>query len=64
MSDPDQPDLGGNDWGTLPQEPCRYCRQPGGVEFLASTQPLDLYGSQTVRCRLCGRVWDADSPLA
>lgn len=55
--------LGGDDWGKLPDEPCHFCRRPGGVEFLASNHPLDQHAQQ-VRCRLCGNCWQADSSLA
>lgn len=55
--------LGGDDWGALPDEPCRHCRRTGGVEFLSSNHPLDQHAQQ-VRCRLCGRAWEADSPSA
>lgn len=62
MPDPDVK-LGGNDWAALPEEPCRYCRRVGGVQFLASNHPLDR-DAQTVRCVLCYRVWTADGPYA
>lgn len=52
------PAFGGNDWGLLPLEPCRYCHQQGGVQFLASNQPLDQHAQQ-VRCVNCGRAWEA-----
>ena len=54
---------GGEDWGALPQEPCRYCRRQGGVQFLASEHPFDNH-AQLVRCELCGNVWEADSSSA
>lgn len=52
--------FGGNDWGTLPNEPCRFCGRVGGVQFCASENPIDRTGSQIVQCTLCKAVWNVD----
>ncbi len=52
------------DWGALPGEPCRFCRQPGGVFFMREEGPEGGRGLQSVRCDKCGRDWIADSSSA
>ena len=52
------------EWGSLPQEPCRYCRRQGGVQFLIDNGPEGRTSAQIVRCALCGRDWLADSAMA
>lgn len=47
------------DWGSLPQEPCRYCRQVGGVYFRVDDSPRGKTEAQIVRCDKCGRDWEA-----
>jgi hypothetical protein len=42
------------EWGALPAEPCRYCRQVGGVFFRVTIRHEDL---QETRCDKCGRSW-------
>lgn len=50
-------------WQPLPQEPCRFCREVGGVVYLREEGCQGLY-EQAVRCTRCRRLWDADSALA
>lgn len=52
------------EWGSLPQEPCRFCRKPGGVIFQVNEGQKNLCDPQVVMCRLCKKDWIADSPLA
>lgn len=51
-------------WGSLPAEPCRYCRRQGGVRFRLDDDPVTAQGPQVVRCEGCGRWWEADSSSA
>lgn len=51
------------DWGALPNEPCRFCRQVGGVQFLIK-DGLSHDNQQEVRCDKCKRAWVADSSSA
>lgn len=46
-------------WGALPQEPCRFCRQVGGVHFLIDDGPEGRSGLSPVRCDRCKRDWIA-----
>jgi hypothetical protein len=52
------------DWGHLPAEPCRYCRQVGGVHFLRDDGPEGRDGHQVTRCDKCGRSWEAGAATA
>lgn len=52
------------DWGSLPDEPCRFCRKAGGVHFMLDDGPEGRVGLQPMRCDLCGRTWEADSVAA
>ena len=45
------------DWGWLKDEPCRFCRQPGGVFFLIDEGPEGRDGKQVMRCDKCKRSW-------
>jgi RecJ-like exonuclease len=45
------------DWGALPAEPCRFCRQAGGVHFLIDDGPEGRKGLSPVRCDQCGWIW-------
>jgi hypothetical protein len=45
------------DWGMLPAEPCRFCRQVGGVHFLIDDGPEGRKGLSPVRCDQCGWIW-------
>jgi hypothetical protein len=58
------PSTADGDWGYLPYEPCRYCRQVGGVYFLIDDGPEGKAGLEVVRCDRCGRSWVVDSALA
>jgi hypothetical protein len=60
----DKKATGEEEWGALPNEPCRYCRQPGGVYFLVDDGPEGRVGLQPMRCDRCGRTWIADSASA
>lgn len=51
-------------WGSLPQEPCRFCREAGGVLFLIDDGPPGRESPVIVRCGKCGRYWEADSRYA
>lgn len=51
-------------WGSLPLEPCRYCRVAGGVLFLIDDGPPGRESPVIVRCTKCGRHWEADSRYA
>jgi len=52
------------EWGSLPAEPCRFCRKAGGVHFLIDDGPEGRSGLSPVRCDLCGRSWVPDSSSA
>ena len=52
------------EWGALLQEPCRYCRQQGGMFFLNDEGWEGVAGHQIMRCDLCKRSWQADSATA
>jgi hypothetical protein len=52
------------EWGHLPQEPCRYCRQIGGVYFCIDDGREGIGGLSSVRCDKCKRDWINDSPNA
>jgi hypothetical protein len=52
------------DWGTLPQEPCRFCHEIGGIFFMIDNGPEGHTGLQTVRCDKCKRWWIVDSACA
>jgi hypothetical protein len=45
------------EWGWLPHEPCRYCREVGGVMFLRDEGPEGISGLSPVRCNNCKRSW-------
>ena len=53
-----------SDWAALPEEPCRFCRVPGGVVFLIDDGPPGRESPVIVRCQKCGRHWEADSRYA
>lgn len=63
MNEPEY-EVESGEWGALPQEPCRYCRRQGGVQFRLDDDPTVQHGPQIVRCELCGRWWEADSSSA
>jgi len=52
------------EWGHLPNEPCRFCRQPGGVHFMIDDGPEGRSGHQPMRCDLCKRTWEAGEATA
>lgn len=52
------------EWGFLAQEPCRFCRQQGGVYFIIDEGPEGKAGLQIQRCDKCHRTWTADSSSA
>ncbi len=52
------------DWGRLEHEPCRFCRQAGGVLFMIDDKPGEQAGHQAMRCDKCGKTWEADSSCA
>lgn len=54
------PSLEGS-WGSLQNEPCRYCHAVGKVFFETGENPADRNAPTRVRCDGCGRSWDADS---
>jgi hypothetical protein len=53
-----------DEWGHLPNEPCRYCRKPGGVYFLQDNGPEGRDGLQPMRCENCKRDWIAGTSTA
>lgn len=63
-----EPHMEGKDvveqWGSLPLEPCRFCRETGGVLFLHGEGPPGRESPVIVRCGKCGRHWEADSRYA
>ena len=63
-----EPHMEGKDvveqWGSLPLEPCRFCRETGGVLFLLDEGPPGRESPVIVRCGKCGRHWEADSRYA
>jgi hypothetical protein len=61
---PKEYDANIGDWGHLPNEPCRFCRQVGGVYFLIDDGPEGKAGLEIVRCDKCKRSWTVDSANA
>ena len=68
MSDTDSPsdriDPILEDWGLLPNEPCRFCHRIGGVRFQIDESPWGLANPQVMTCGNCGSTWTADSATA
>ena len=52
------------EWVALPEEPCRFCREPGGVFFALNEGMAGHDGSQEVRCDRCKRTWMANESAA
>jgi hypothetical protein len=52
------------DWGHLPNEPCRFCHQIGGVYFRVDDSPRGKNEPQVVRCENCGRDWESHTTEA
>lgn len=46
------------EWGSLPNEPCMFCNEIGGIRFLIDEGPEGRAGLETVRCEKCGRSWN------
>lgn len=46
------------EWGVLSEEPCRYCYEIGGVQFLLENRPGEA-GVVIVHCKRCHRTWEA-----
>lgn len=55
---------GEDNWGALPEEPCRHCHEKGGVQFLIDDSPHGKNTSQIVRCTKCRNAWDVDGRQA
>lgn len=53
-----------DEWGYLPNEPCRYCKSIYCVYFRKSEGDVNKNDPQVVRCDACGRDWVAESSLA
>lgn len=53
-----------SEWGFLPLEPCRFCREQGCVYFNIDEGPEGKVGLQVQRCNKCHRDWIADSSSA
>ena len=54
------------EWGWLENEPCCFCRKPGGVFFMID--PYNYFSGsaleQVMRCSNCRRTWIADSAIS
>ena len=58
--DQTQPQIESN-WGALPQEPCRFCHEAGGVQFLIDDSPFGKNAAQVMQCTRCGRTWESQT---
>lgn len=52
------------DRGYLLTEPCRFCKQVGGVFFIIDDSPFGRNTPQVVACEKCKNSWTVDGPYA